>query len=149
MKPHLISQSPKGSAEHPRPGGGAPDGQRVGHKSPPLHTRFTAGKSGNPSGRPKGSKNIAKQLEEELSELVRITTNGATRKIPKGRALVKALVTTGLQGDVRAILAVCNLMARMPEEGSTEQKRLSPNDVNILKDFLKSHGVVDPKLGDE
>jgi hypothetical protein len=26
----------------------------VGHKKPPLHTRFPPGQSGNPKGRPKG-----------------------------------------------------------------------------------------------
>jgi hypothetical protein len=36
----------------------AQPGYAVGHKRPPLHTRFKPGQSGNPTGRAKGTKNL-------------------------------------------------------------------------------------------
>jgi hypothetical protein len=43
----------------------------IGYGSPPVHSRFKKGQSGNPSGRAKGSQNLKtifnKVLDEEIS----------------------------------------------------------------------------------
>ena len=42
----------------------------VGNKKPPLHTRFTPGKSGNPSGRPKGRSNLEATVMKEFYKTI-------------------------------------------------------------------------------
>jgi hypothetical protein len=117
---------------------------RVGNKRPPLQTRFRPGQSGNPKGRPPKSRNLKNELFDELSERIPVREGGRRRMISKQRGLVKALINRGLSSDVRAIMAVFSLQARLladiPELG-TEQA-LSPSDVAIVEEFLHSRLIV-------
>lgn len=57
------------------------DDYTVGYGKPPRHTRFQKGQSGNPRGRPKGARGLKADLRAELSERVRVTENGRTRRL--------------------------------------------------------------------
>lgn len=87
------------SAKPPKP----PDGG--GYKSPPHHSRFKKGQSGNPSGKRKATEKEAAQddLEVVLSQLVPTMIGGKRVKITARRALYQRLLVIGLQGDVKAI----------------------------------------------
>lgn len=93
------------------------DDYEVGYCSPPKHTRFQPGQSGNPKGRPKGSKSFSRDLDEELSETVSAREFGRQKKLSKRRAILKAQVAKAIAGDTRAAIAVFN-MARelLPED---------------------------------
>jgi hypothetical protein len=92
--------------------GGANRDVPIGRGNPPRATQYAAGASGNPSGRPRGKKNLKTEIREELSEAVSVREGGKTKRVSKGRALVKTTVAKGLQGDIKAANTVFNLAVK-------------------------------------
>lgn len=74
-----------------------------GYGHPPIHTRFKAGQSGNPSGRPKGSNGLKALIREALDQPTKITTNGTSCTVTVGRAIVDSLLKKARKGNLRAI----------------------------------------------
>ena len=58
----------------------------VGYGTPPLHTRFQKGQSGNPKGRPRGRKNLSSLLNEALNGWVIVVENGRRKKNHQARS---------------------------------------------------------------
>jgi hypothetical protein len=77
-------------------------GKKVGYGSPPEHSKFKKGQSGNPWGRPKGRKNFWSELLEELQKEVEVREGGRTRRVPMQTVVVKRLVADAAKGDHRA-----------------------------------------------
>ena len=80
----------------------------VGYSKPPRATRFTKGRSGNPSGRPRGRHRQA-PYESVLGQMVKIREGGAERHVTAAEAFLLHLTKRGLEGDdaaARASLAV-------------------------------------------
>jgi hypothetical protein len=107
----------------------------VGYGRPPLDTRFQPGQSGNRRGRPKGARNLATELRTVLAESVVIREGERSRKVPKLRALLTALVNRGLKGDQRAAATVVATVLRI--EGNNmpvvEPTAIAAEDVQILE----------------
>jgi len=112
---------------------------KVGYGSPPLHTRWRKGQSGNPRGRPKGARDFKADLLAELGQLIQITEGGKVRSITKQRALIKALTTGGIRGDTKASNILLRLCARLieatPELESDPE--LAAGDRKIVEDYLE------------
>ena len=85
----------------PRPPADA--NRKVGKGSPPKHTQFPKGKSGNPKGRPKDSKNLSTIIGEAAQDQVTATIAGKPRKISKVQATAMQLATKAASGDPRAM----------------------------------------------
>lgn len=84
----------------------------VGYASPPLHSRFPAGRSGNPRGRPKGSRNFKTILAAAMHEKVTIRTAKGPKKITKLEALIQKTINDALTGDVRSTRIMLDMLAR-------------------------------------
>ncbi len=110
----------------------------VGFCKPPVSGQFKPGQSGNPKGRPKGTKNLATDLDEESSSPVSILEGNKQKLISKQRALVKALYTKALKGDIRAMNTLIRMIERTApiESVDNAEKPLSPNDAALMKEFL-------------
>ena len=80
----------------------------VGYRRPPKQHRFKKGQSGNPSGRPNGVRSFKSDLSDELAELVSIKDGNKTIEVTRQRAVIKALVSAALDGDLRAANTVLN-----------------------------------------
>ncbi len=78
-------------------------GKKGARSSPPKHTQFQPGKSGNPDGRPKGSKNLSTLMMEAARDQVSATIGGKTRKISKIQATTMQLATKAAGGDHAAM----------------------------------------------
>ena len=104
----------------------------VGYCSPPEHSRFKKGKSGNPCGRPKKPEDIYTVLNRALSR--KVTVQGVERKIPMCEALIRKLRDLALSGDRRAL----GLQRRILEEaGGNDVVRYDPAETKrkILRAF--------------
>ncbi len=73
----------------------------VGYKSPPVHTRFQPGQSGNPSGRAKGSQNFKTLFNKILNEKIAVREGSDVKKVSKAEAILRTVVVGALKGDVR------------------------------------------------
>jgi hypothetical protein len=51
----------------------------VGYCKPPLHSRFQAGRSGNPAGRREGVHNLMTDVKRTLGTPVKVKEGGRTR----------------------------------------------------------------------
>jgi hypothetical protein len=125
------------AAGKPPAKGGSGD-YEVGYGKPPKHTRFKPGQSGNPRGRPKGTKNLKTDLMEELGEKILIREGDHARQVSKQRALVKALLTRALKGDVRAANLLLSMMMRLFDTGEgapDEVEDLRPDELEILEAY--------------
>lgn len=110
----------------------------VGYGRPPRHTQFQQGQSGNPKGKPRGSRGLRTELRSELGEMMTITENGKSRRIPKRRIVIKALTAKALKGDVRAAEKIMQLVIQAEgfEDPKSERNRLSDADHQIIEYLL-------------
>jgi len=92
----------------------------VGYCSPPQHSRFRKGQSGNPNGRPKGALNMATVLERTLREKVVINENGRPRTFTKIEAAVKQLIDKATSGELKA-LQLLSALVRSAEEREIQE----------------------------
>jgi hypothetical protein len=74
---------------------------RIGYCSPPVHSQFRPGHSGNPSGRSKGSQNLKTLFNKVLDEEISLREGTDVRKITKAEAIVRGVVVGALKGDAR------------------------------------------------
>jgi hypothetical protein len=81
----------------------------VGYCRPPVHARFKAGQSGNPSGRPKGSPNLKTVFEQILKETISLREGNVTKKITKAEAIMRSLVISAMKGDSKSQLTLFKL----------------------------------------
>jgi hypothetical protein len=110
----------------------------VGYKRPPIATRFKPGKSGNPKGRKKGTHNFKADVRNELDEVITMRENERTMKITKQRALVKALVTAAIKGDMRATTALVSFCTKAFRDQEDDQSAplLRPEDLDSYEEFV-------------
>lgn len=113
--------------------------RRVGYGSPPEHTRFKKGQSGNPAGRPKGSQNLATVLERILRETVAIRENGQTKKVTKLEHSVQQLTKKATEGNLRALQQLMALVRSAEAEAPQEnhKPRLSETEQTVLQRIMR------------
>ena len=109
----------------------------VGFGKPPKHSQFRKGQSGNPKGRPQGARNLKTELEEEFSERIPVKEDGKSKKVPKQRAMIKALMARAVTGDVRAATLLFTMWLKVMPVGADmpTEDELTPTDRKILEEF--------------
>lgn len=105
----------------------------VGYGKPPTATQFKPGKSGNPTGRPKGAKNIDTLMAEELAAPVNIREQGVELTVSKAHAIIKKLMASAMNGDMRASAAVLAWNAQKAARGQDSDEELAAEDLEILE----------------
>jgi hypothetical protein len=110
----------------------------VGYGRPPKETRFSKGRSGNPSGRPKGKKNLVTSFMEVSREPILVTEGGRSRKIAKGEAILRQLINRALSGDTKAVREYFQI-AKTFQRDEEENIGFDPKDKNkqYLESFVK------------
>ena len=111
----------------------------VGYGQPPKHAQFPKGTSGYPQGRRRGARNAKTILRQELNAPIRVREGDKVRKITKLEAVFKKLLEKALQGDVRAMSKLFDLLQRYPEffDGLPEAKSAAADDDKIMEHFLE------------
>src|SRR6266404_8378510 len=82
---------------------------RIGYCSPPVHSQFKPGQSGNPSGRAKGSQNLKTLFNKVLNEEISLRDGSDVKKISKAEAVVRSVVVGALKGDPRNVAILFRL----------------------------------------
>lgn len=110
----------------------------VGYGKPPQSSHFKKGQSGNPKGRPTHSKNFMTLLDQELSQVILIKENGASKKITKLEGMVKRLVTGALQGDNRSLKNLLDIFKITQRLDAKElESALPANYASILQRYVE------------
>ena len=114
-------------------------GGETGYGNPPMHTRFTKGKSGNPKGRPKRSQNLATILAKAGRQRIKVTENGRTRYITKFEASVLQLVNQAVSGDLKAIheLQIWTIALEGPDQAALSQTVPREADEIVMANLLE------------
>ena len=79
------------------------DDFKIGYKSPPQHSRFQPGSSGNPSGKQKAVRNLGSDVKRTLEVPVRLNEQGKARRGSTQEAALLRLREMALKGDARAL----------------------------------------------
>lgn len=79
------------------------DDFKVGYKSPPQHSRFQPGRSGNPRGRQKAVRNLGSDVKRTLEVPVRLNEQGKARRVSTQEAALLRLREKALKGDARSL----------------------------------------------
>lgn len=75
------------------------DDYTIGYGKPPKKTQWKTGQSGNPKGRPPDAKNLETIVRNEAYSKLTIKEGGKSRTITKVEALMKSMMTKGIQGN--------------------------------------------------
>lgn len=110
----------------------------VGYRKPPKATRWKKGQSGNPNGRPKNARGLKTDLRAELVSRMEIKMNGKVVSGTRQQLMLRTLSARAASGDVRATRILLDLVMQVfgPEDHGASQRRLSPQDQQILDELL-------------
>ena len=86
---------------------------KVGYGSPPLHTRYPKGVSGNPYGRTKRRPKADDMLLEEADRVIKVKENGHWTKMTPEQVIYANMVRAAVKGGFKAIK---NLLAPQDRE---------------------------------
>jgi hypothetical protein len=111
---------------------------RVGYRSPPRHSRFQPGRSGNPRGRPKGVKSLPDIVRKIVGQKVTVTENGRARRLPRLEAILLRAAGEASRGDAPALRLLLQLAERYGQSVQTgaEREMTSAEDLAILRRYL-------------
>jgi hypothetical protein len=117
----------------------------IGYRRPPESGRFKKGKSGNPKGRPKGSTNFLTILERELSQSVVVNENGKKKTITRMQAMVKRIVAGALQGDLKALMTLFEILRRTGKFEESGEALLPEDYQSVLDSYVNRRQKADSK----
>lgn len=136
------------AAQQPAPPSTSEPEHKVGYKSPPLHTRFQKGQSGNRRGRPKGAKALKTMVREILTQKVSVRTPQGAKRMTKMEAMLHKILEQAFSGNLRALQAFIKLYeAAVPDEPvasrqvapeQAEPAAISAHDQAILDELRAS-----------
>lgn len=113
------------------------DTYEIGYRRPPKAGQFKKGQSGNPKGRPKGSKNFMTLLDQELDQKITVNENGRKKEVTRMQAMVKRMVAESLQGNLKALMTMIEIMRRHGKFDEQDAEELAPGDYSeILDSFI-------------
>ena len=110
---------------------------RIGHKKPPIATRFAPGKSGNNRGRPRKPTNPMEVITTELDRKITVTVDGKTQRYTTFQTLISKLIQGGLKGDLRAAREVFKYAVAL---------KYAPSTTDIIEAAQQSGRLGEPKI---
>jgi hypothetical protein len=122
----------------PKAGSPTAENAKAGYKHPPARSRFPKGKSGNPFGRRKGQRNLATVLIEMLHQTVTVKEGDKSKRMTKGEALIRVIMSKANNGDRRAIDAVSFLAEKIGRVDDINSETSSRGGVMLVPGVASS-----------
>ena len=119
----------------------------IGYRRPPPESQFKKGASGNPKGRPKGSKNFLTLLEQELAQKIVVNETGRRKTITRMQAMVKRMVAGAMQGDVKQLLTLVEILRKAGGLDAPGIEELLPENYETVLEAYVAGRRVGPKAG--
>lgn len=98
----------------------------VGYGKPPSHSRFKAGRSGNPKGRPKGSKSIGIMAKDTIMRKVTIVEGGKPKKVNAVEAVFLRIIKGAMEGDSRTTDKLLKILPYAQAAIEAEEAQIVP-----------------------
>lgn len=129
---------------------GLPASSPVGYCSPPKHSQFPKGKSGNLTGRPKAKPNLESEVKAVFDKKLTTTVNGKPVKMGMIQVMITKLVTIAVsgEGNIAALKQAIDLIKlvyppvndnQTSDTGSSFQ--LTPEDLAIIEKSTLLKGI--------
>lgn len=118
----------------------------VGYKSPPRHSRFQKGRSGNPSGRRKVQPqlNLLDMFKKIMSEPVQLMKNGRPKTVSMMDAFLRKTVEAAFKNDAAARREVFRLIGlSIADSSEAAGDMTSEQEAQLLADFLARRARAD------
>jgi hypothetical protein len=96
------------------------DDFKVGYKSPPRHSRFRRGQSGNPRGRQRGLRNFGTDVKATLAGPVAVNEQGKAKRVSSQEGMLLRLREKALKGDARALDQFIRLAQAFNNDGPND-----------------------------
>jgi len=113
---------------------------KVGYKSPPQHSRFQPGRSGNPRGKQKGVRNLGSDVKRTLEVPVRLNEQGRAKRVSTQQAVLLRLREKSLKGDARSLDRFLELAKTFNNSATVESvgdEALAAEDQAILDAYAE------------
>jgi hypothetical protein len=126
---------------------------RVGYGSPPLHSRFKPGQSGNAKGRPKGARGYRKLFREALEQKITVQDrDGRTRRKRAIDIIIQREVAKAIKGEDKALTRVQNQARALDLEdeiklAGRDGARLTEREEEILAHYAPNFLSPMPEAG--
>jgi hypothetical protein len=102
---------------------------KSGRGNPPTHSRFKKGVSGNPKGRPKRKRPPVGEIVSEVQNTpTAYREGGRTKRASRLGLVLKKLVNSALEGDVRSADLLFKLRADAENNNSTRIEKIIVED---------------------
>lgn len=118
----------------------------VGYKSPPRHSRFQKGRSGNPSGRRKAQPqlNLLDMFKKIMSEPVQLMKNGRPKTVSMMDAFLRKTVEAAFKNDAAARREVFRLIGlSIADSSEAAGDMTNEQEAQLLADFLARRARAD------
>jgi hypothetical protein len=100
----------------------------MSYGSPPIHSRFKPGQSGNPKGRPKKDlRKFADLIDGVFESDVEFVEDGSNKTLSRRELAVKQHIQKGIRGDLANITALLDLRDEAKKSSRATPKVVSEN----------------------
>ena len=112
------------------------DDYEVGKCTPPKHSRFKKGQSGNPKGRPRGSFSLRTMLERALGAKASFTEKGRQKFKKKWEIAMMQLANRAAKGDLAAIRLVFTYRSLLESASEADLQELAVREQQRDFDYM-------------
>lgn len=111
--------------------------KKVGYKSPPEHSKWKKGQSGNPSGKKTKAETLQQTMKRLLGQEIVVQKNGTQMSMTHREAMATSMITKAMKGDVAGARFIHGVLGEDLASRGTAVPEMTVTDADIA--CLRSH----------